>query len=93
LVGVSGTSVQRYADGEEPIPHAAAVRLQFLASIVADLSGAYNERGILRWFERPRTLLDGQPPAALLSGAWRPEDPEALRVRQVAASLIAAPTG
>lgn len=91
LTGTSPASVRRYAGGERETPHAVAGRLHFLASVVGDLAGAYNDFGIRRWFERPRTALDGRSPAALLHGDWSPEAPEARRVRQLAASLLASP--
>jgi hypothetical protein len=68
-----------------------AARLHFLASVVGDLAGAYNDFGIRRWFERPRTALEGRAPAALLSGPWSPDDVEPQRVRELAASLVASP--
>lgn len=91
LTGTSPASVRRYAAGERETPDAVAGRLHFLASIVGDLAGAYNDFGIRRWFERARTTLDGRAPAALLHGDWSPDDPEARRVRELAASLLAAP--
>ena len=63
-------------------------RLQFLALVVGDLAGAYNEFGIRRWFERPRKLLGNRSPAQLLDGAWQPEAPGPRRVRRLAAALV-----
>ncbi len=87
LVGVSTASVRRYAAATRDTPDVIAGRLHFLATVVGDLAGAYNEIGIRRWFERRRTLLDGRAPAELLAGEWDPEGPGARRVRDLARSL------
>ena len=57
------------------------------AMVVADLAGAYNDFGIRRWFERPRSQLDGKSPRQTLGAAWTPEDAAAARVRALAAVL------
>ena len=89
LLGISVTSLRRYASGERETPDAIAARLHHLALIVGDLSGAYNDVGVRRWFERRRTALDGNAPAALLAGEWNPDDPGPRRVRELADSLVA----
>lgn len=91
LVGVSPSSLRRYATGVRPTPDDVAARLHVLALIVGDLAGSYNDIGVRRWFGRPRTQLDGQAPAALLPGAWNPQDEGPTRVRQLAAALLGAP--
>jgi hypothetical protein len=87
LLGISVTSLRRYASGERDTPDAVAARLHHLALIVGDLAGAYNEVGIRRWFDRKRTALDGKSPAALLAGEWNPDDPAPQTVRDLARSL------
>lgn len=91
LVGVSPSSVARYERGERRTPDDVAARLHFLALVVGDLAGAYNALGIRRWFDRPRTALDGRRPADLLAGDWRPEDEGPARVRALAAALVDSP--
>ncbi len=91
LLGVSPASVRRYRSGARPTPDRVAARLHFVATVVGDLAGAYNEIGIRRWFQRRRALLDGQAPAELLGGDWDPGDPGPRRVRELARSLGAAP--
>ena len=66
-----------------------AARLHFLALLVGDLAGSYNDIGVRRWFQRQRTRLDGRAPADLLTGEWDPDDPGARRVREVARELVA----
>jgi len=90
LVGVSTTSLRRYAQGQRPTPDAVAARLHFLALLVADLSGAYNRYGIRRWFERPRQQLDGAAPRVVLAQGFDPDGPAAERVRDMAADLASA---
>lgn len=91
LVGVSPSSVARYERGERATPDAVAARLHFLALVVGDLAGAYNAIGIRRWFDRPRSALDGHAPAELLAGDWQPDDQSAVRVRELARSLVESP--
>lgn len=91
LTATSPASVRRYASGERETPDPVAARLHFLASVVGDLAGAYNPFGIRRWFERPRTALDGRAPSALLTDDWSPDHPGPHRVRELAASLVASP--
>lgn len=91
LVGVSPSSVRRYATGERKTPDDVAERLHFVALIVGELAGAYNEVGIRRWFSRPRTTLRGKTPGALLRGDWSRDGVGPERVRELAASLAGAP--
>jgi len=91
LVGVSESSARRYATGARATPPSVADRVHFLALVVGDLAGAYNELGVRAWFERRRKLLDGKAPAQLLEGDWQPEDDGAARVRDLAESLSASP--
>jgi hypothetical protein len=91
LVGVSAVSVRRYASGARPTPDEVAARLHFLALLVGDLAGAYNDIGIRRWFDRSRTLLGNKSPTQVLTRKWRPEDQGPQQVRQLAHALIASP--
>jgi len=88
LLGISVTSLRRYASGERETPDDIAARLHHLALIVGDLAGAYNDVGIRRWFERKRSALNGKSPAALLTGAWNPDDTAPQKVRGLAQSLV-----
>ena len=89
LINVSVSSLKRYQSGERDTPDDVAARLHFLALVVGDLSGSYNDIGVRRWFQRKRTLLDGRAPAALLKGSWDPDGEGPLRVRELARELIA----
>ena len=89
LLDISVTSLRRYLSGERDTPDEVAARLHHLALIVGDLSGAYNDVGVRRWFARPRSALGGRPPSALLAGNWAPEDPGPMQVRDLARSLVA----
>ena len=91
FLGVSPGSVRRYRAGTRPTSDRLAARLHFLATLIGDLAGAYNDFGIRRWFERPRTALEGRSPAELMQGDWDPEDPRLQRVRELARSLTASP--
>ncbi len=89
LLNISVSSLRRYLSGERDTPDDVAARLHHLALVVGDLAGAYNDVGVRRWFERPRTALGGSRPSALLTGDWAPEDPGPTRVRDLARSLVA----
>ncbi len=88
LLGISLSSLRRYLTGARETPDEVAARLHFLALVVGDLAGAYNEVGVRRWFERPRTALGGKAPASLLTGEWDPDDPGPQKVRALARSLV-----
>ncbi len=91
LLGISQSSARRYLSGIRSTPDAVAARLHFLAFIVGDLSGAYSDIGVRRWFDRPRKRLDGYPPARLLAGRWLPDEEGPQRVRKLAHSLVSSP--
>jgi transcriptional regulator with XRE-family HTH domain len=88
LLKISESSLNRYASGTRRTPDVIAERLHFLALIVGDLRGAYNDVGIRRWWQRPRTALDGDTPAEHLESDWTPDDPGARAVRDLAHSLL-----
>jgi hypothetical protein len=88
LLGISVSSLRRYQAGTRATPDEVAARLHFLALVISDLAGAYNEIGVRRWFHRERTMLDGRTPAMLLSVEWNPEHEGAQRVRELARSLV-----
>jgi len=87
LLNISASSLKRYEHGERATPDRIAARLHFLALVVGDLAGSYNDIGIRRWFHRKRTSLDGRAPAAILVGEWDPDEEGPLRVRALARSL------
>ena len=91
LLGISISSARRYASRARRTPDSVADRLHFLALVVGDLTGAYNDVGIRRWFRRERRQLDGRAPVELLSGYWRPDDDGPHRVRDLARALGPSP--
>jgi uncharacterized protein (DUF2384 family) len=90
VLNVSRQSIQRYAAGDRQTPQAVADRLHAIALIASDLAGSYNEFGIRRWFERPRTQLSGKAPVAILKGDWDPDADNPRKVRELAAALSGA---
>lgn len=88
LLGVSATSLRRYADGDRTTPDPVAARLHTLAMITSDLAGGYNALGMRRWFLRPRPQLDGLAPAELMAGGFDPDSERVERVRDLAAWLV-----
>jgi hypothetical protein len=91
LVGISPSSVRRYLSGSRPTPDDVAARLHFLALIVGDLTGAYNDIGIRRWFDRKRTVLGNRTPADMFHGSWDPDDAGPQHVCQLAHVLVSSP--
>lgn len=91
LLGISPASVRRYAGAVRSTPDNVAARLHWLALIVGDLAGAYNEIGIRQWFDRKRAQLAGRTPARLLAGEWKPDDPRPQQVRALAYALTGSP--
>jgi hypothetical protein len=69
LLGTSQSSLRRYAVGDRETPDDVAWLLHTTARVISDLLGSYNEYGVRRWFERPRTQLDGQAPRDVLRRA------------------------
>lgn len=90
LLGTSQVSIGRYLTGARPWPDEIAGRLHWLAMVVGDLRGGYNEFGVRRWFDRPRPQLGGKSPRRTLGNAWDPDARGAERVRDLAASLTGA---
>ena len=91
LLGVSPSSARRYISGRRSTPDAVAARLHFLAFVVGDLTGAYNDIGVRRWFDRPRERLDGNTPAQALGDEWSPGHDGPRRVRELARALASSP--
>lgn len=90
LLGTSLSSVKRYAVSDRETPMDIAVRLHWLAMIVADLAGSYNELGIRRWFHRPRGQLGGKSPLQVLGKNWDADSERARHVRDLASSIAGA---
>ena len=90
LVGISSSSLRRYAAHARATPDDVAGRLHFLALLVADLAGGYNDYGVRRWFTRSRAALGGQAPRDLLGPGFDPEGADAARLRDLAAGLLGA---
>jgi hypothetical protein len=91
LLRISPSSLERYESGERKTPDEVADRLHFLALTVSDLSGAYNAFGIRRWFDRPRTVLDGHTPRQTLADEWDSDSEPARRIKRLASALTSSP--
>ncbi len=91
LLGISQSSARRYISGNRSTPDVIAARLHYLAFVVGDLGGAYNDIGVRRWFDRPRERLDGKSPTQALGHEWSPGDDGPRRVRELARALASSP--
>ena len=69
MLRISESSIRRYNAGGRRTPDDVAWRLHAIGGIVSALRGSYNEYGVRRWFDRPRTALDGRTPADVVAGA------------------------
>jgi hypothetical protein len=87
VLGISASSLRRYAAGERTTPDESAWRLHAIARILAALVGSYNDYGVRRWFDRPRRALDSQTPAALIAAATSEDDERVRAVIELAESL------
>jgi hypothetical protein len=90
LLGISASSLRRYTAGTRSTPQDVAARLHIVALLVADLSGAYNDYGIRRWFTRRRTQLDEKAPRELLGSDFDPDGADVGRLREMAGRLVGA---
>ena len=79
--------MRRYVAHERPVSDEVADRAHLVTRIVGDLAGSYNERGIRRWFERPRPQLSGKTPEAILREAWGSDERAADPVLALAAEF------
>jgi len=92
VLGTSPSSLRRYGSGERETPDDVAWLLHVTARVIGDLLGSYNEYGVRRWFERPRSQLDGRAPRDLLREARDDagtDDAAVQPVLDLAASLVA----
>ena len=88
MLGVSRASVRRYATGSRSVPDDVAGRIHFVALVSSDLAGSYNDYGLRRWWERPRTALDGRSPRTALGSRWDPDTPAAVTIGGLARQLL-----
>lgn len=86
LVGVSSSSLRRYAKGERRTPDEVAWRLHLVIRLLAALLGSYNAYGVRRWFLRPRSALGGATPVDVIERG-EPED-DVRRVVELAEALL-----
>lgn len=91
LLGISASSLERYESSERKTPDEIADRLHFLALRLSDLAGAYNQFGVRRWFDRPRTLLRGQTPRQVLGEGWTSDSEPARTIRNLTSALTSSP--
>jgi hypothetical protein len=87
LLRISPSSLRRYAGGARETPDDVAWRLHLVARLLAALIGSYNNYGIRRWFDRPRTALGEATPAELLEGAETEDDERLERLLALAEEL------
>ena len=91
VLGTSPSSLRRYGSGERETPDDVAWLLHVTARVVGDLLGSYNAYGVRRWFERPRSQLEGRAPRDLLREARTDagtDDAAVQPVLDLAASLV-----
>ncbi|MGH2357381.1 MAG: hypothetical protein ACRDGJ_05135 [Candidatus Limnocylindria bacterium] len=87
MLHASVGSLRRYAASQRETPDEVAARAHWLAGVVGDLRGAYNDAGVRRWFSRPRSALGDRRPVDILTPAWSPDDADVRKVRELAGWL------
>ena len=87
LLDVSASSLKRYQSGERDTPDLVAARLYLIALVAGDLAGSYNDTGVRRWFERPRSVFGGRSARQSLTRRWTSQDEAARRILSAAESL------
>jgi hypothetical protein len=87
MLDISAASLQRYQNGDREAPDTIAERAHFLTAVIAALEGTYNDFGVRRWFERPRSVFNGRTARQLLTRRWMPSDESARRILTAAESL------
>ncbi|MDP3947068.1 MAG: hypothetical protein Q8Q41_00035 [bacterium] len=90
-IGYDFLALEAMSDGRAQIPAGVAAKISFLAVVIARLEGAYTNKDICAWFERPRVHLGGRSPAQIFSGEWEPSDPDAQIVLELARALSSSP--
>lgn len=90
LVGTSVSSLRRYSSGERSTPQDIAERLHFLALLLGELAGSFNDYGMRRWFARPRQALEGRAPADFMGKDFQPDSAAGEAIRSLAESVRAA---
>jgi uncharacterized protein (DUF2384 family) len=90
ILGISESSLRRYASGARETPDQIAWRLHVVARMLASLLGSYNAYGVRRWFERPRAMLEGRTPAQVIMSAEHEEDPALGVVFELSDALVGA---
>jgi len=88
LLKIGSSSLRRYVAHEREVPDDVADRAHVLSRIVGDLAGSYNERGIRRWFERPRARFRGRSPGEVLQSGWDCDQRAIEEVAELAAQLV-----
>lgn len=88
ILHVSEPSIRRYVQGERQTTDAVIMRLHWLALVLGELLGSYNEIGARNWFGRPRKSFDGKTPFQMLASKdWNPDDEEPKKIRDFVKSL------
>ena len=90
MLRVSESSIRRYTAGGRRTPDEVAWRLHAIGGIVSALRGSYNEYGVRRWFDRPRSALDGRTPADVIATTGSEDEEGFERVVALADELVGA---
>ena len=91
LLSIATEDLRAYRDGRRAVPAVVAARISFVRQVTDDLAGSYDNMGMRRWWERPRTALGGRAPRAALGPDWDPQGHVARTIRGLAADLTDRP--
>ncbi|QQR59095.1 MAG: hypothetical protein IPG59_06285 [Candidatus Melainabacteria bacterium] len=88
MLRISEQSLKRYQQGERQASDIVYARLHWLALLLGDLLGSYNEMGARNWFHRTRKSFKGKTPFQILSEKdWSPDDENPCKIRDFVKSL------
>ncbi len=88
MLHISEPSLRRYTQGDRQTTDPVIMKLHWLALVLGDLLGSYNEMGARNWFIRARKSFNGKTPFQMLSAKdWNPDDEEPRKIREFVKSL------
>ena len=88
ILHISEKSSRRYEQGERQASDEVHAKLHWIALLLGDLLGSYNELGARNWFLRARKSFNGKTPYQLLAGKdWKPDDEIPSKIKEFVKSL------
>jgi transcriptional regulator with XRE-family HTH domain len=88
MLHISDQSLKRYEQGNRQASDQVYAKLHWIALLLGDLLGSYNEMGARNWFLRTRKSFKGKTPFQILSEKdWSPDDENPRKIKDFVKSL------